>query len=356
MSQYLKCASLSKEFAGTEVLRGVSFALKRGECLALLGPSGCGKSTLLNILSGSLRPDSGEIICDGEILESPATGRHVPARKRNFAMVFQDFSLWPHMSVAENVAFGPRVRGVPGDQIRQRVQQALESVRMSDFATRQPTSLSGGQQQRVSIARALAVRPRLILLDEPLSALDAKLREAMRREIAGIIKETGLTAVYVTHDQAEAFTVGDRVALMNKGEIEQLDAPESLYKRPLTRFAADFLGAANLLEYKRQACGKAVVCNESLTLDLPADAPNSGWVMLRREDVLLLEKDDPDNGQVNGDWQGRCLMSEFLGDRLESEIIFPGGTRLRGKSHKRIGLDVATQAIFTADKLRFLKP
>ena len=241
---FLSCSGLVKRFGPRTVLDDIHFEVARGECLVLLGPSGCGKSTLLNVLAGALAADGGRLTCDGVPLDDAAARLHLPMHRRGFAMVFQDFSLWPHMSVIDNVAFGLRMRGVAKAERRRLAMAALEQVHMHEHAARLPATLSGGQQQRVAIARALVVKPRLLLMDEPLSALDARLREELKRDIGGLIREHGVTAVYVTHDHGEAFALGDRVALMRDGRIEQLDTPQRLREQPANAFVADFFGVA----------------------------------------------------------------------------------------------------------------
>ncbi len=328
MSVFLACEGVSKHFGDQRVLDDVSFELRRGECLALLGASGCGKSTLLNILAGLLEPDAGRVACDGEVLDDTATHRHLPMRLRKFALVFQDFSLWPHLSVFENVAFGLRVTKVVGSDVERRVDEALGQVGMRDFAKRFPANLSGGQQQRVAIARAVVVRPRLLLLDEPLSALDARLRDELREEIARLVREAGLTAVYVTHDQVEALTVAHRVAVMRAGRFEQIAEPESIYQHPATAYVAGFLGNANCIAYTIEA--DKLHLDGIGALDLPgnSDGPRGGkgTVVLRREAVLI---------GVDYGFPGRCVRSSYLGERSEIEVEMPGGRAVRGYSDTR---------------------
>ena len=227
---------------GVPVLKSIDLAIEPGELFFLLGPSGCGKSTLLRILAGLVEPDSGSIrFDDAEITR-------LPPEKRRAAMVFQNYALWPHLSVYENVAFGLRAAKEKKSDIDREVRSALELVRMEEFAERRIPSLSGGQQQRVALARALAVRPALLLLDEPLSNLDARLRDAMRHEIRRICKERGQTAVYVTHDRQEALSMADRLAVMNEGVIRRIDTPERVYNEPGEAFVASFLGDANFID------------------------------------------------------------------------------------------------------------
>jgi len=230
-----------KRYGATKAVEGVSFEVRRGELFFLLGPSGCGKTTILRLIAGFAQPDEGTILFD----DRPMAG--VPPHRRNAAMVFQSYALWPHMSVAENVAYGLRERRVSRAERERRVGAALRTVRMSAYRDRMPNQLSGGQQQRVALARALVVEPDVVLMDEPLSNLDARLRLEMRREIRRIHAETGITMIYVTHDQKEALSMAERLAVMSVGRIEQVGTPRELYRRPANRFVAEFIGEANLL-------------------------------------------------------------------------------------------------------------
>ena len=234
--------NITKRFGPTPVVNGVTLDIADGELFFLLGPSGCGKTTLLRTIAGFYLPDTGTLKFGDRDVTT------LPPNQRNTGMVFQNYALWPHMTVAGNVAYGLDVRKVPSDEKAKRVKAALAAVRMGEFAERPATLLSGGQQQRVALARALVVNPDVLLLDEPLSNLDAKLRLEMREEIRRLHKETGLTTIYVTHDQAEALSLADRVALMNLGRIEQVGTPRELYRTPANEFVRDFLGAANFVE------------------------------------------------------------------------------------------------------------
>ncbi|MBL8660538.1 MAG: ATP-binding cassette domain-containing protein, partial [Rhodospirillales bacterium] len=233
---------IEKTFDGESlVVRGVDLDILRGEFLTLLGPSGSGKTTILMMLAGFETPTGGEIVIDGRPVA------HLPPHKRDIGIVFQSYALFPHMTVAENLAFPLRVRHRPRDEIRDRVERALAIVRLGGFGGRRPSQLSGGQQQRVALARALVFAPKLVLMDEPLGALDKQLREHMQIEIKHIHQTLGVTFVYVTHDQGEALTMSDRVAVMSNGVIEQLDTPENIYEAPLNAFVAHFIGENNRL-------------------------------------------------------------------------------------------------------------
>jgi len=238
----VKVSNLTKRFGNVVALRQLDLTIEPGELFFLLGPSGCGKTTLLRSLAGFYIPEEGTIHFANEDVTK------LPPHRRNTGMMFQSYALWPHMSVAENVAFGLEERKVPKAEIRERVGAALESVRMGAYADRRPNQLSGGQQQRVALARALVIRPRCLLLDEPLSNLDARLRLEMRGEIRRVCKEFNLTTVYVTHDQKEALSIADRMAVLDGGKILQVGAPREIYRRPIDRVVANFIGETNFIE------------------------------------------------------------------------------------------------------------
>ena len=246
-TMHVRMQNLTKRFGDTLALKHISLEIRSQELFFLLGPSGCGKTTLLRLLAGFYQPDSGQIFFG----ERPLVG--VPPHRRNTGMVFQNYALWPHLSVAENVAYGLKARGMPGGERKTRVEEALATVQMEPYAQRTPNQLSGGQQQRVALARALVVRPDVLLLDEPLSNLDAKLRLEMREEIRRIQAETKITTIYVTHDQKEALSLADRLAVLRAGEMEQVGEPREIYRAPLNRFVADFIGESNWLEAEVQS-------------------------------------------------------------------------------------------------------
>ena len=238
----LRCRALRKSFEpGKSAVSGVSSDISDGEIVSLLGPSGCGKTTLLRIIAGLEQPDSGEVWFDGRNMAA------VPPHRRDFGMMFQDFALFPHKNVSENIAFGLQMHGRSPASIEHRVNEMLQLVELVSLGQRDVDQLSGGEQQRVALARALAPRPRLLMLDEPLGALDRQLRERLMLDLRAILNKVGVTALYVTHDQLEAFAVSDRVAVMNQGQIEQLAAPEIVYESPATPFVARFLGFQNII-------------------------------------------------------------------------------------------------------------
>ena len=248
---YVEIKGLVKKFSHDVVaVDNVSFEVKKGEFLTLLGPSGCGKTTVLRCIGGLETPDEGEIIIDGQYVTSVEKGISVPPEKRGLGMVFQSYAIWPHMSVFSNVSYGLEMRAIPKREIRKRVMEVLEVVGLQDLAKRNATKLSGGQQQRVALARALAFNPRLLLFDEPLSNLDAKLRERMRFDLKRLVKEVGITSIYVTHDQAEAMAISDTILVLNAGKIVQKGDARTIYRRPINKFIADFIGVSNFLQGK----------------------------------------------------------------------------------------------------------
>lgn len=279
MSTTINITALSKSFpaigaAGiSTAVDNVSLSIPAGELFFLLGPSGCGKTTLLRMIAGFIDPTKGSI----SFVENGSTRdvTHTPPNQRNTGMVFQSYALWPHMTVADNVAFGLSVRKVAKAEAQTRVMEALKAVQMDQYAARKPTQLSGGQQQRVALARALVIRPSVLLLDEPLSNLDAKLRNDLRSEIRRICKQSGLTTIYVTHDQKEALSMADRIAIMRSGKIVQIGTPGEMYRRPANKFVAEFLGETNLVEAKVLSATPEVINLEtpSGTMTSRAHAP-----------------------------------------------------------------------------------
>ncbi|MBO4631153.1 MAG: ABC transporter ATP-binding protein [Lentisphaeria bacterium] len=321
MSASVKIAGISKSYKkGTPVLLPLNLEIHSGELFFLLGPSGCGKSTLLRIIAGLLEPSSGKIYFDDQDITA------LPPEKRQTAMVFQNYALWPHLTVFENVAFGLRAARLPEKELRTRVGEVLEMVRMQDFSDRRIPSLSGGQQQRVALARAVAVSPRVLLLDEPLSNLDAKLRDEMRQEISRICRERRLTAIYVTHDRREALSVGDRIALLDQGRIQQIGSPVELYRYPRSRFTAAFLGGVNFVPCKiHQQDGKcfAETSFGSFQLENSVSGRTSGTLLIRPEAIQL----ETESGKENV-FQAVYQSGTFLGERSELKFKTDDGTVL----------------------------
>jgi len=242
----LALRGIEKRYGATIAVAGVDLELAQGEFVSLLGPSGCGKTTTLRMIAGFIEPSAGTIEMEGQLLSSPSGA--LPPEKRQMSMIFQSYAVWPNMTVAQNVAFGLELRKLPREEVRRRTGEMLEVVHMGHLAARYPAELSGGQQQRVALARAIVIQPQVLLLDEPLSNLDANLREEMRFEIRRLHDEFRITTVYVTHDQAEAMVTSDRIAVMNLGRIEQVADPHTLYNRPKTRFVAGFIGRTNFID------------------------------------------------------------------------------------------------------------
>src|SRR5688572_664755 len=252
---HLELVSLTKRYGDLVSVDAIDLAVDQGEFVCLLGPSGCGKTTTLRMIAGFLHPDGGEIRVGGKAFSAP--GAVIPPERRNMGMIFQSYAIWPHMTVHQNVAYGLKMKKVAPDERTKRTDAMLKSARLGELAQRYPSELSGGQQQRVALARALAPNPDILLLDEPLSNLDANLRGDMRFEIRRLHDEFGTTSIYVTHDQVEAMTMADRIVVMNAGRIEQIGAPEEVYDRPRSRFVARFIGAGNVIE-ARHVEGKRV--------------------------------------------------------------------------------------------------
>ncbi|HKD11567.1 MAG TPA: ABC transporter ATP-binding protein [Thermoanaerobaculia bacterium] len=279
----LEVRGLSKSYAGMPAVTGVSHVFADGEITTIVGPSGSGKSTTLWMIAGLTAPDAGTVLVDG------ADVTEVPAERREIGMVFQSYALFPHLSVRENVEFGLRVRRVPRAQRRALAVDALRLVRLESFGERRIRELSGGEQQRVALARALAYRPKVLLMDEPLSALDAKLREQLRMELAALLQELKITTVYVTHDQVEAMSLGRELVVVHAGRVEQSGAPREVYRRPANAFVANFLGSANIFEAvcSKRAAG-SVIELPFAEIPAPEGAPRGEcWAMVRPEDVEI---------------------------------------------------------------------
>jgi iron(III) transport system ATP-binding protein len=309
----LALRNVSRRFGTVTAVDGFSLDLAQGEFVSLLGPSGCGKTTTLRMIAGFLAPSEGTIEMDGDTISSPVSS--LPPEKRNMSMIFQSYAIWPNMTVAENVAFGLEVRRLPRPQIRARVDRILDVVRMLPLRDRYPAELSGGQQQRVALARAIVVQPGVLLLDEPLSNLDANLREEMRFEIRRLHDEFHITTVYVTHDQAEAMVTSDRIAVMNHGRVEQVDAPRTLYARPRTRFVAGFIGRTNFLDGDVQG-GEVIFDRFAIKLDqFPDPARLRGRVSfsLRPQSIHLGR--EPGRGSESARMIPGCVVQRaYLGE------------------------------------------
>jgi putative spermidine/putrescine transport system ATP-binding protein len=323
MSASIEIADVSKVYdGGVRAVDAVAMDIRQGEFFSLLGPSGCGKTTTLRMIAGFEMPSAGAIRVDG------ADITHVPAHKRDMGMVFQNYALFPHRTVAENVAFGLRMRGLDKATIAAKVKAALAMVELSGLEDRRPAQLSGGQQQRVALARAIVIAPRVLLCDEPLGALDKKLRQQMQFELKQLQKKLGLTLVFVTHDQEEALAMSDRIAVMNGGRVEQIGTPTEIYNQPTTRFVADFIGDTNI--FRGERVGPSLDVGKSLILALPpAETQGTGVlsVALRPEKIRLSPRTDA-TITAGSSAHGIVENTNFLGGAVLYRITLEGGHRV----------------------------
>jgi multiple sugar transport system ATP-binding protein len=329
MSAALDVRDLSKQFAtGRPAVDGVSFHVPSGEIVVLLGPSGCGKTTTLRCVAGLEQPSAGRVSIGGRLVSAPAEGVQVPARLRNIGMVFQSYAVWPHMTVKQNVAYPLRHRRVARAEIERKTADVLALVGLTEFAERSVVSLSGGQMQRVALARSLVYEPQLLLLDEPLSNLDAQLRLRLRDDLRRIIKQAGVTAVYVTHDQAEAVVLGDRIGVMRDGKLLQMAAPDELYNRPADLFVASFTGASNLLAgrliERNGEFGTVDAGGHRLAALMPAGiSPGEAvTIAVRPENVRLGERSA---GEQNNCFSARVSGRRYQGTQTIYELAVLGG-------------------------------
>ena len=312
--------SIAKNYGSVPVLTDISTDFTQGSFTSLLGPSGSGKTTLLRIIAGFIIPDQGNVAIGGNDVT------RTPVWARNIGMVFQSYALFPHMTVNENVAFGLARRGIKGEASRKQVERALELVRLPGFGDRKPKQLSGGQQQRVALARAIVTKPSVLLLDEPLSALDRRLRQEMQVELIRIQKESGLTTIFVTHDQEEALTLSDKVAILDRGRIVQIGAPTEVYERPKTRFAAEFLGDTNFLTGTVVAGGIRLANGSTVAVDAPLPATGSEATVAVRPEKIVIR--DAARGGKDTDRSNRVSAtissSVYAGTALTYEAAFDG--------------------------------
>ena len=314
MSHAVIIKNAVKKYGDFTAVNGISLNIEQGEFFTLLGPSGCGKTTLLRMIAGFNTVDGGEICFDEQVINT------LPAHKRDIGMVFQNYAIFPHLNVADNVAYGLKARKVPKEQITPRVDEALKMVQIDQLKARQPNELSGGQQQRVALARAFVIEPGVLLMDEPLSNLDAKLRVQMRTTIKKLQRRLGITTVYVTHDQEEALAISDRIAVMNQGNIMQIGKPEEIYRKPANPFVANFIGVSNFIDCAvdgQDPAAATVKLHDGHSFQMPLRKPYSGEVILsaRPEQLFFSEQGLP--GKVN--------MSTFLGDFIQYEVELSTG-------------------------------
>ena len=314
MSHAVIIKNAVKRYGDFTAVNGISLNIEQGEFFTLLGPSGCGKTTLLRMIAGFNMVDGGEICFDEQVINT------LPAHKRDIGMVFQNYAIFPHLNVADNVAYGLKARKVPKEQIIPRVDEALKMVQIDQLKARQPNELSGGQQQRVALARAFVIEPGVLLMDEPLSNLDAKLRVQMRTTIKKLQRRLGITTVYVTHDQEEALAISDRIAVMNQGNIMQIGKPEEIYRKPANPFVANFIGVSNFIDCTvdgQDPASATVHLHDGHSFQMPLRKPYSGEVILSARPEQLFFSEQGLSGKVN--------MSTFLGDFIQYEVELSTG-------------------------------
>ncbi len=303
---------VSKSFGASVAVKDFSVAIADSEFVTFLGPSGCGKTTCLRMVAGFTEPTAGRIHIGSRVVSDALKGAFVPPEERGVGMVFQSYAVWPHMTVYDNVAYPLKIKSVPKNETRQRVNRTLEAMKMSDLGQRYPHQLSGGQQQRVALARALVMNPQVLLLDEPLSNLDAKLREEMRIEIKQLQKETGVTIIFVTHDQLEAMVLADRIVVVNLGVIQQVGTARELYLNPANRFVAEFIGVANFVPCRRTEHGLVLAADPQVTL--PIQPPST----LGAEHIVMMARPhDIEIHRREGQISARITQKIFVGDAIE---------------------------------------
>ncbi|WP_421656847.1 ABC transporter ATP-binding protein [Leptothermofonsia sp. ETS-13] len=335
-----------KVYDGEAAVRGVDLSIRRGEFFSILGPSGCGKTTTLRLIAGFETPSAGEVLIQQQLMTQ------VPPYRRPVNTVFQSYALFGHLTVRENIAFGLRLKKRGRAEIEDRVKEALKLVKMEAFANRFPAQLSGGQQQRVALARALVNRPAVVLLDEPLGALDLKLRKEMQVELSNLHRELGLTFVMVTHDQEEALSLSDRIAVMNQGRVEQIDTPSQIYEQPLTAFVADFIGDTNLFSGKIEGAHPAmlwVTTDRGLKLKVKppelGNTPSSGSVVVSIRPEKIQVSLSPPGEQVNG-FEGRLVNVMYLGTHVHYLVELESGDRLTVMQPNAINLPDSDTSIY----------
>ena len=348
----LRVEGIEKSFGAVRAVRDCNLTVRRGEMVALLGPSGCGKTTLLNIIAGFESCDSGDLWLRGESL------RDIPPNHRNIGMVFQSYALFPHLTTAGNIGYGLGIRRMPAGEIRARVAEVVDLLKLNGLEERYPSELSGGQQQRVAIARALAVRPVMLLLDEALSALDKNLREQMQVELSILLRQLGITTIIVTHDQREAFTIADRIAVMSDGEILQIGPPEAIYSDPKSSFVLEFVGSANTLRGVTAAAGSGLAVKADCGLTLPVTDDRLFQrgkrvnIYVRAEDIELSSEPTP----VHRDNPGTVSLARFMGatkrqaiDLGGEQVVLDGpssGASARFDVGDRVYIDIAPERCY----------
>lgn len=357
MSHAVVISKAVKKYGDFVALNGVDLEMKPGEFYTLLGPSGCGKTTLLRMIAGFNSVDGGEIYFDDKLIN------HVEAHKRDIGMVFQNYAIFPHLTVAENVAYGLKAKKVPRDEIDKRVDEALDLVQIKQLKNRKPNELSGGQQQRVALARAFVIEPSVLLMDEPLSNLDAKLRVQMRTIIKKLQRRLGITTIYVTHDQEEALAISDRIAVMKDGNIMQVGSPEQIYKKPENTFVAGFIGVSNFIGCEidgADAKNAVLEIKGECTLNTSLRVPYSGkGIISARPEQLFFD-------ETKG-LSGKITLSTFLGDFIEYEIELDNGETLQLNEYTKdvhevrpdgervkVNFDTAAVSVFKAETMEVI--
>jgi putative spermidine/putrescine transport system ATP-binding protein len=341
---------LRKCFGANAAIRDISVEFKDGELTSILGPSGCGKSTMLNLIAGFLDPDAGSIRFGDRLIADARTGFAVPPNKRNLGMVFQSYAIWPHMSVGENVAYGLKMRSLPRADRDAKVRRSLQQVRLEGMIDRYPHELSGGQQQRVALARAIAYSPQILLFDEPLSNLDAQLREEMRAELKDIHRSIGVTAVYVTHDQAEAMSLSDTIVVMGEGQVLQVGSPRSLYEEPANVRVARFIGKVNIFDAVVVEGGNPAVRVDGIENTFgcrmsAGAAPHTRGALSIRPEAICLKP----GGGASGGIHGRIGATLYLGNLLQYQIELPGGRMLEALQSSGDQLRVGDEVVVEID-------
>ena len=347
MSKVISIDHVDKFYGDFQAIKDVSLQIKAGEFFTLLGPSGCGKTTLLRMIAGFNTIEKGEIRFDDTVIN------HVPTYRRNIGMVFQSYAIFPHLTVRQNVEYGLKPRKVPKAEMKERVDRAMKLTQIDQYADRQPQQLSGGQQQRVALSRAIVIEPDLLLMDEPLSNLDAKLRVQMRTSIREIQRKLNITTIYVTHDQEEALAVSDRIAVMNMGVVEQVGKPYEIYSKPVNTFVANFIGISNFLDGKVTQGGVSIMGTAPLPVQLKRPFDGDVRISIRPEHIELVE---PQNGAINGE----VKIATFLGDFISYEVRLSNDQVIQCNQYvhlnprmreigEKVALKVEKFNVFTAD-------
>ena len=347
MSDRISIRHALKKYGNNVIIPDLSLEIREGEFFTLLGPSGCGKTTLLRMIAGFNTIERGEIRFDDQVINN------VPSYRRNIGMVFQSYAIFPHMTVEQNVAYGLKARKIPKDEMKKRVEWAMDMTKITPYRDRQPQKLSGGQQQRVALARAMVINPDLLLMDEPLSNLDAKLRVEMRTGIRELQREMGITTIYVTHDQEEALAVSDRIAVMNMGVVEQVGMPYDIYAHPVNAFVANFIGTSNFLEAEATSEGVRVMGAAPIPAKLKDGRTGKVQVAVRPEHITL-------NAPQPGKLEGEIKIFTFLGDYINYEVQLANGQVIQANQYlnqktgfhqkgEKVSIEFSTMNVFDAE-------